>query len=283
MCRRTRYRGGRETRCSVAGIVRTLPERVGRYTPASVWPRCVTAAGRVPRSETAAPTRWWRRGAASTRTSRRCGSSWARRRSASMSARAASRPARSSRPSSLGASRAVPPSRPEPSLVRFRAAVEGALAHIESRRAEINDLNVFPVADGDTGDNMALTLRACLDEVDRRAPAEDERTIDEIGRDQIVESVARAALLGARGNSGVILSQLVRGAAEELISRPGELVDPVLVAAALARPARLLPPVVAPPGRPRAAARACGSAREPAEGTILTVAREMAGRMSSEL
>ena len=87
----------------------------------------------------------------------------------------------------------MPPPRPEPSLVRFRAAVEGALAHLESRRAEINDLNVFPVADGDTGDNMALTLRACLDEVDRLAQAEDEHTIDEIGRDEIVDTVARAA------------------------------------------------------------------------------------------
>ena len=47
-------------------------------------------------------------------------------------------------------------------LVRFRAAVAGALAHLESRRQEVNDLNVFPVADGDTGDNMALTLRAVL-------------------------------------------------------------------------------------------------------------------------
>jgi DAK2 domain fusion protein YloV len=158
-------------------------------------------------------------------------------------------------------------SRPEPSLVRFRAAVEGALAHLESRRAEINDLNVFPVADGDTGDNMALTLRACLDEIDRLARAEDERTIDEIGRDQIVESVARAALLGARGNSGVILSQLIRGAAEELISRPGELVDPVLIGAAMARSAQ----------------RAYDSVRAPAEGTMLTVMRDMATTVASEL
>ena len=52
-------------------------------------------------------------------------------------------------------------------LVRFRAAVAGALAHLESRRQEVNDLNVFPVADGDTGDNMVLTLRAVLDELDR--------------------------------------------------------------------------------------------------------------------
>jgi fatty acid kinase len=159
------------------------------------------------------------------------------------------------------------PPRPEPSLVRFRTAVEGALAHLESRRAEINDLNVFPVADGDTGDNMALTLRACLDEVDRLAQAEDVHTIDEIGRDEIVDSVARAALLGARGNSGVILSQLIRGAAEELISRPGELVDPVLVGAAMARSAQ----------------RAYDSVRAPAEGTMLTVMRDMATTVASEL
>jgi uncharacterized protein len=72
-----------------------------------------------------------------------------------------------------------------PSLVRFRVALEGALAHLESRREEINDLNVFPVADGDTGDNMALTLQACLQEVDRLAAVD--RPLDEIGRDEIVE------------------------------------------------------------------------------------------------
>jgi DAK2 domain fusion protein YloV len=94
-----------------------------------------------------------------------------------------------------------------------------------------------------------------------------DRTIDDIGRDEIVASVARAALLGARGNSGVILSQLIRGAAEELASRPGELVDPVLLVAAMAR----------------AADQAYGSVREPAEGTILTVVREMAARLASEV
>jgi DAK2 domain fusion protein YloV len=151
----------------------------------------------------------------------------------------------------------------DPSLLRFRLVVEAALTQLESRREEVNDLNVFPVADGDTGDNMALTLRAVLQELDHLST---QGEIDEIGRDQIVDSVARAALLGARGNSGVILSQLIRGAAEELISRPGELVDPVLIAAAMAR----------------AADRAYGSVREPAEGTILTVVREMAARAASE-
>ena len=152
----------------------------------------------------------------------------------------------------------------DPSLLRFRTVVEGALGELEARRQEVNDLNVFPVADGDTGDNMALTLRAVLDELDRLSAQGD---IDDIGRDEIVDSVARAALLGARGNSGVILSQLLRGAAEELISRPGELVDPVLVAAAMAR----------------AAERAYGSVREPAEGTILTVVREMAAKVASDI
>ena len=152
----------------------------------------------------------------------------------------------------------------DPSLVRFRAVVQRSLAELEARRDEVNDLNVFPVADGDTGDNMALTLRAVLEELDRLS---EKGELDAIDRDEIVEGVARAALLGARGNSGVILSQLIRGAAEELASRPGELVDPVLIGAAMAR----------------AADRAYDSVREPAEGTILTVVREMAHRVAFEL
>jgi DAK2 domain fusion protein YloV len=151
--------------------------------------------------------------------------------------------------------------------LRFRALVEAGLAALEERRQEVNDLNVFPVADGDTGDNMVLTLRAVLQELDLILDASEQHTLDEIGRDEIVNSVARAALLGARGNSGVILSQLIRGAAEELISRPGELIDPVLIGAALAR----------------AADQAYGSVRDPAEGTILTVVREMATKVATEL
>jgi len=152
-------------------------------------------------------------------------------------------------------------------LARFRAAVGGALAQLETRRQEVNDLNVFPVADGDTGDNMALTLRAVLDELERLQDAEQPRTIDEIGREEIVQSVARAALLGARGNSGVILSQLIRGAAEELVSRPGQLIDATLIGAALAN----------------AADRAYASVRDPAEGTILTVVREMAHKIMTDV
>ncbi len=149
------------------------------------------------------------------------------------------------------------------SLIRFRRVVASSLAELESRRAEVNDLNVFPVADGDTGDNMAMTLRAVLEELDGL----NGRLIDEIGREELVFAVARAALLGARGNSGVILSQIVRGAAEELASRPGELVDPVLVAAALAR----------------AVDAAYDSVRDPAEGTMLSAVRAMAHRVAQDL
>src|SRR4051794_19606227 len=109
---------------------------------------------------------------------------------------------------------------------------------------------------------MALTMQAVMKELDQLdgqpIPAD---------RDELVHAVARAALMGARGNSGVILSQIVRGAAEELASRSGELVDPVLVAAAFAR----------------AADAAYDSVREPAEGTMLTVFREMAHSLTRQL
>jgi DAK2 domain fusion protein YloV len=151
----------------------------------------------------------------------------------------------------------------DPSIARFRRVISSAYASLEARREEVNDLNVFPVADGDTGDNMAMTLRAVMEELDRL----DGLAVDEVGRTQLVQALARAALMGARGNSGVILSQIVRGAAEELASRPGELVDPVLVAAAFAS----------------AADAAYESVREPAEGTMLTVFREMAHSLSRQL
>ncbi len=151
----------------------------------------------------------------------------------------------------------------DPSIERFRRVVAGACASLEARRQEVNDLNVFPVADGDTGDNMAMTMRAVMEELDRL----DGMTVDEVGRTQLVQALARAALMGARGNSGVILSQIVRGAAEELASRPGELVDPVLVASAFAS----------------AADAAYESVRDPAEGTMLTVFREMAHSVARQL
>jgi uncharacterized protein len=145
---------------------------------------------------------------------------------------------------------------PDPSLERFRRVVEVALRHLESRREEINDLNVFPVADGDTGDNMARTMEAVRQALDRLERDEGE----DASRAKIVSAVADAALLGARGNSGVITSQIVRGAAEVLATPTGRLVDPAVIVESLQSAAR--------------AAR--GAVAEPAEGTILTVIDEMA-------
>ncbi|MDQ3102368.1 MAG: DAK2 domain-containing protein, partial [Actinomycetota bacterium] len=91
----------------------------------------------------------------------------------------------------------------DPSVERFRRVLEASYGYLEARRNEVNDLNVFPVADGDTGDNMALTMRAVLAELDRIEAEGGE----EADRTELVHAVARASLMGARGNSGVILSQ----------------------------------------------------------------------------
>src|SRR5919106_1977965 len=143
----------------------------------------------------------------------------------------------------------------DPAIHRFRQVVGVALRHLEARQQEINDLNVFPVADGDTGDNMVLTMRYVLEELDRL----DESGNGDPPRSEIVRAVARAALMGARGNSGVILSQIVRGAANALATPPGRLIDPELIEQALER----------------ASKAAYASVREPAEGTMLTVIRTM--------
>ena len=140
-------------------------------------------------------------------------------------------------------------------LHRFRQVVTVALRHLEERQQEINDLNVFPVADGDTGDNMVLTMRYVLEELKRL----DKDSDVEPDRPQIVHAVARAALMGARGNSGVILSQIVRGAAEILATPPGRMIDPELIEAAMHR----------------ASDNAYRSVRDPAEGTMLTVMAKM--------
>ncbi len=120
----------------------------------------------------------------------------------------------------------------------------GALAAIEATRARIDDLNVYPVPDGDTGTNLTLTVRAVVEELE--LPGTEERAA-------LARELSRAALMGARGNSGVILSQIVRGAAESLGSSDD-------LAAALR-------------GASDAAYRAV---RKPVEGTMLTAIRELA-------
>jgi DAK2 domain fusion protein YloV len=125
----------------------------------------------------------------------------------------------------------------------------GALASLERNRQRIDDLNVYPVPDGDTGTNLTMTARSVVDELDR--------TVTE-DRSGLVKEVTRAALMGARGNSGVILSQIIRGAAETL--RTDGDVDTNTIASAF-----------------RSASDAAYRAvRQPVEGTMLSVIREMA-------
>ena len=133
---------------------------------------------------------------------------------------------------------------------RVGRAIGAALAALEARAAEVDDLNVFPVADGDTGTNMLVTTAA----VERAAVA-----TAGLPRAERCAALARAALVGAHGNSGMILSQLVRGAAEVLAAGEGP-VDGRAVARAL-----------------RGASEAADAAvRRPVEGTMLTVARRVA-------
>jgi hypothetical protein len=121
------------------------------------------------------------------------------------------------------------------------------LAWLERHQAAINALNVYPVPDGDTGTNMLLTMQSAYQEI-QESPEE------EVG--VIAQKVAHGALMGARGNSGVILSQIFRGFARSL--EGVDAFDSVQFAAALRE----------------AAAMAYKGVIKPVEGTILTVARE---------
>src|SRR5215211_339403 len=88
--------------------------------------------------------------------------------------------------------------------------VAAAHAAVKAQVARINDLNVYPVPDGDTGTNMLLTLGSVLNETAGKSYGSPE---------EASRACARAALMGARGNSGVILSQMIRGACEVLAER----------------------------------------------------------------
>ncbi len=138
---------------------------------------------------------------------------------------------------------------------RVRALVGSALSSLEASRDRIDDLNVYPVPDGDTGTNLTLTVRAV---------AEALSDSDAADRPALAHEVARAALMGARGNSGVILSQIVRGAAD-VLAESANGVEPKLAARAL-----------------RGASDAAYSAvRRPVEGTMLSVVRELAEEAES--
>lgn len=133
---------------------------------------------------------------------------------------------------------------------RARALVAAGYEALEERRQEINDLNVYPVPDGDTGTNLSLTLRGILDSFDKLSPSS--------AQPELCAAISQAALMGARGNSGVILSQIIRGAMEVL----GTAVP--LTTEVLVRAFR------------HSTDSAYRAVRRPVEGTILTVLRDMA-------
>ena len=128
-------------------------------------------------------------------------------------------------------------------------------ATLESNKEKINDLNVFPVPDGDTGTNMTMTINSAADEV---------RCIENPTMDNLSKAISTGSLRGARGNSGVILSQLFRGFCKEI--KEHEELDMKAIAIAMQK----------------ATETAYKAVMKPKEGTILTVARGIAEKTVEE-
>ena len=130
----------------------------------------------------------------------------------------------------------------------IRKAFLAAASELEANKEWINELNVFPVPDGDTGTNMTLTIMTA---------AQDVAALDDPDIKKLCKTISSGSLRGARGNSGVILSQLLRGFTKE-IAESREITVKVLSAAMV-----------------RATETAYKAVMKPKEGTILTVARAM--------
>ena len=137
----------------------------------------------------------------------------------------------------------------------IRTCFPAAAKVVADRAEEINKLNVFPVPDGDTGTNMSLTLNTVVGEV-QALPAD--ATIEDIAK-----AITHGSLMGARGNSGVITSQILRGIAEGLVdAKNQEHPTPGDVAHAWRRGVKV----------------AFKAVRKPVEGTILTVLRDVSAK-----
>ena len=127
---------------------------------------------------------------------------------------------------------------------------------LEENKETINLLNVFPVPDGDTGTNMSMTLQGAVSEI-TMLPAD-------ASMEQISKAISSGSLRGARGNSGVILSQLLRGFCRTIRDEKEELSAPVIAAAMV-----------------KATETAYKAVMKPMEGTILTVAKAMSEKALS--
>ena len=135
----------------------------------------------------------------------------------------------------------------------FKRALLGSLSWLSANHEEVNRLNVFPVPDGDTGTNMLLTLQSAVEDIKESNAAEVSK---------IAKLASHGSLMGARGNSGVILSQIFRGFARAVEGKSS--LTPAELATAFEE----------------AANAAYRAVNKPTEGTILTVARE-AGRSAA--
>ncbi len=133
--------------------------------------------------------------------------------------------------------------------VAFKKMLLGAAANLENNKAIVDSLNVFPVPDGDTGTNMNLTVQSAMREIN---------TLQESTISHMADAAANGSLMGARGNSGVILSQLFRGMAKGL--KGSGKIDCKVIAESFKF----------------ASDTAYKAVMRPVEGTILTVARETA-------
>lgn len=131
----------------------------------------------------------------------------------------------------------------------FIEALYSASNYLEQNKTKVNDLNVFPVPDGDTGTNMSMTIKSAVEQV---------KGTSATAIDDVASEMSRGALMGARGNSGVILSQLFRGFAEGLKGK--EQIDSQSLAYAMKKASEMTYLAV----------------MKPTEGTILTVGRESA-------
>ncbi len=138
----------------------------------------------------------------------------------------------------------------------LKTLVEAGLTWLRTNQQTVNALNVFPVPDGDTGTNMVLTMQAALDEI---------KNSSERNFGKMAHAVAHGALMGARGNSGVILSQLWRGFARALDNQ--DYLDPASLVHALAS----------------ARDTAYKGVVRPVEGTILTVSKDVAAAGEARL
>ena len=134
----------------------------------------------------------------------------------------------------------------------IRKCFLAAANELASKKEWINELNVFPVPDGDTGTNMTMTIMSAAKEV---------AALETDDMQALCKAIASGSLRGARGNSGVILSQLFRGFTRELAAAEGEIKIPQLTAALV-----------------RATETAYKAVMKPKEGTILTVARAMSDK-----